>query len=66
MITAEDPAIDNTTNTEDLADVDVGTLKPLDGQSRYSERCYKTLEETDNSDKIKVEVIFILLRYLKF
>lgn len=59
MITAEDPDIDDTNNQEDLVNVDVGTLKPLGGQSRHSERCFKTVEETDNSDKIKVEVHWI-------
>lgn len=57
LISAEDPDVDNNNNQEDLTNIDVGTLKPLkDQQSRYYEKCAKTVQETDNSDKTKIEV----------
>ncbi|XP_026761529.3 spondin-2-like isoform X2 [Galleria mellonella] len=62
MITAEDPNVDN---THDLGPnlVDVGSLKTLDTEigrkSRYSERCYSSVENTDSSDKYKIEIHWI-------
>lgn len=57
MITVEDPEIDSSPEF-DPKSVDVGSLKTIDTnkQSRYSERCYNSVENTDNSDKYKVEV----------
>ncbi|XP_022114804.2 spondin-1 [Pieris rapae] len=60
MITVEDPEMD--TNPEyDPKFVDVGSLKTIDTnkQSRYSERCYNSVENTDNSDKYKVEIHWV-------
>ncbi|XP_045504403.1 spondin-2-like [Colias croceus] len=61
MITVEDPEVDNTTYEFDHKSVDVGSLKTIDThkQSRYSERCYYSVENTDNSDKYKVEVHWV-------
>lgn len=58
MITVEDPEVDNSIYEFDHRSVDVGSLKTLDTnrQSRYSERCYNSVENTDNSDKYRVEV----------
>lgn len=63
MITVEDPAIDNIVYEYGRNSVDVGTLKTLDtdARSRYSERCASTVENTDNSDKTKIEVTIITL-----
>ncbi|XP_059051805.1 spondin-2-like [Achroia grisella] len=62
MITAEDPNVDS---THDLGPnpVDVGSLKTLDTEigrkSRYSERCYSSVENTDSSDKYRIEIHWI-------
>ncbi|GBO99462.1 Spondin-1 [Eumeta japonica] len=53
MITVENPD-ENSVNERDH--MDVGSLKLLSNQSRYSERCSNSIEETDNSDKYKIEV----------
>ncbi|XP_041982672.1 spondin-2-like [Aricia agestis] len=60
MITVEDPGVD-TEPDFDHRTVDVGSLKTLDThrQSRYSERCYNSVENTDNSDKYRVEVHWV-------
>lgn len=57
MITVEDPDIDKGAFEFDLRSEDVGSLKTTNRQARYSERCYNSVENTDNSDKYRVEVI---------
>ncbi|XP_049885623.1 spondin-2-like [Pectinophora gossypiella] len=60
MITVEDPEVDNDINFEH-SKVDVGTLKTLDEdfKSRYSERCYSSVENKDNSDKRRIEMHWV-------
>ncbi|XP_050672432.1 spondin-2-like isoform X2 [Leptidea sinapis] len=60
MITVEDPDVDNSPQF-DHKSVDVGSLKTIDTnrQARYSERCYNSVENTDNSDKYKVEIHWV-------
>ncbi|XP_060806082.1 spondin-2 [Amyelois transitella] len=63
MITAEDPNVDS--NPYEIAPnpVDVGSLKILDTglgrKSRYSEKCSVSVENTDNSNKYKIEIHWI-------
>ncbi|XP_046971831.1 spondin-2-like isoform X1 [Vanessa cardui] len=61
MITVEDPEVDNSSYEFDHRSVDVGSLKTLDTnrQSRYSERCYNSVENTDNTDKYRVEIHWV-------
>ncbi|KAI5644886.1 reeler domain-containing protein [Phthorimaea operculella] len=56
MITVEDPAVDNSTLVFNHQSVDVGTLKTLedDMKTRYSEKCFNTVENKDISDKLNV------------
>ena len=58
MITVEDPAVDNSTDEFEHRSIDVGYLKTLETNrhARYSERCYNSVENTDNSEKYRVEV----------
>ncbi|KAL0818916.1 hypothetical protein ABMA28_008224 [Loxostege sticticalis] len=63
MITAEDPAVDDTTYVLSNSPPDVGHLKTLDTEtgrkSRYSERCFNSVENMDNSDKYRVDIHWI-------
>ncbi|KAL4716221.1 hypothetical protein ACJJTC_004715 [Scirpophaga incertulas] len=63
MITAEDPDMDNSTYDVMSFETDVGRLKTLDTEtgrkSRYSERCFNSVENTDNSDKYRVDIHWI-------
>ncbi|KAG6448148.1 hypothetical protein O3G_MSEX005324 [Manduca sexta] len=61
MITAEDPAVDNSVFEVSRKVVDVGSLKTLDddSKSRYSERCASTVENIDSSDKTWVEIHWV-------
>ncbi|CAH0402466.1 unnamed protein product [Chilo suppressalis] len=63
MITAEDPDMDNSTHGVTSPPVDVGRLKTLDTEtgrkSRYSERCFNSVENMDNSDKYRVDIHWI-------
>lgn len=58
MITVEDPDVDNSINEYEQVPVDVGSLKTLadNPQSRYSEKCFNSVESADNFDKEYVEV----------
>ncbi|KAM3962091.1 spondin-2 [Aphomia sociella] len=60
MITAEDPTVDNMVYEIGPSSIDVGSLKTLDTEigrkSRYSERCYSSVENTDSSDKYRIEI----------
>ncbi|XP_023934506.2 spondin-2-like [Bicyclus anynana] len=61
MITVEDASVDNNTMNFDYRSVDVGSLKTLDTNrlARYSERCYNSVENSDNSEKLRVEVHWV-------
>ncbi|XP_032522595.2 spondin-2-like isoform X1 [Danaus plexippus] len=59
MITVEDPDIDKGAFEFDLRSEDVGSLKTTNRQARYSERCYNSVENTDNSDKYRVEIHWV-------
>lgn len=60
MITAEDPAVDDSTYTISSSPADVGSLKTLDTEtgkkSRYSDKCFNSVESIDYSDKYRVDV----------
>ncbi|CAK1545530.1 unnamed protein product [Leptosia nina] len=61
MITVEDPDVDGASSEFDPKLINVGSLKTIDTNkmSRYSERCYNSVENTDNSDKYKVEIHWV-------
>ncbi|XP_034836117.1 spondin-2-like isoform X1 [Maniola hyperantus] len=61
MITVEDASLENNTFDFDHRSIDVGSLKTLDSnsQARYSERCYNTVENSDNSEKFRVEIHWV-------
>ncbi|CAH0731810.1 unnamed protein product, partial [Brenthis ino] len=61
MITVEDPEVDNSTDEFDHRSVDVGYLKTIETNrhARYSERCYNSVENTDNSEKYRVEIHWV-------
>ncbi|CAH2054338.1 unnamed protein product, partial [Iphiclides podalirius] len=61
MITVEDPEVDSTVNEFEQHPVDVGSLKTLatNQQSRYSEKCFNSVESADNSDKETVEIHWV-------
>ncbi|XP_068619926.1 spondin-2-like [Battus philenor] len=61
MITVEDPDVDNSIHEFDQLPVDVGSLKTLasNQQSRYSEKCFNSVESADNSDKENVEIHWV-------
>lgn len=67
MITVEDPEVDTTVTEFEQHAVDVGSLKTLatNQQSRYSEKCFNSVESADNSDKETVEVVTMYM-YIKF
>lgn len=60
MITVEEPNVDSNSYEIGPKPVDVGSLKTLDTEigrkSRYSERCFSSVEQTDSSDKYFIEV----------
>ncbi|XP_013165839.1 PREDICTED: spondin-2-like [Papilio xuthus] len=61
MITVEDPDVDNSINEYEQVPVDVGSLKTLadNPQSRYSEKCFNSVESADNFDKENVEIHWV-------
>ncbi|XP_053615784.1 spondin-2-like [Plodia interpunctella] len=63
VITAEDPNVDTTPYEIAPKTTDVGSLKILDtgigSKSRYSEKCSVSVENTDNSNKYKIEIHWI-------
>lgn len=69
MITVEDASLGNGTLDLNRWPIDVGSLKTLDTnrQARYSERCYNTVENADNSEKTRVEVPspYIMYKFLR-
>ncbi|KAJ2954732.1 hypothetical protein O0L34_g3036 [Tuta absoluta] len=61
MITVEDPEVDKSTLLFNHQSVDVGTLKTLedDMKTRYSEKCFNTVENKDISDKLNVTIHWV-------
>ncbi|XP_063832618.1 spondin-2-like isoform X2 [Ostrinia nubilalis] len=63
MITAEDPTVDDNSYMVSTKPSDVGHLKTLDTEtgrkSRYSDRCFNSVENMDTSDKYRVDIHWI-------
>lgn len=61
MITAEDPDVDNNIHDFGNKKLDIGSLKTLDTDknSRYSEKCFSSVESTDNSEKNRIEIHWV-------